>query len=411
MEFLCRWDSVLQFLRNGDALRLPTLSSKLFGNHELALSLQQYEGFRLVHISRDLWSDEFCFHALESAKQSEFETFLSDVPSHIRNSRRGVIAVLRVQPSLAETLYSDWCSDRGVVLDIVSFVDGDSLRFFPMFNTDREIVLSAVRKNGDNLGSAPVFRADREIALVALETVESADVADELLSDITFIKEAVERNPYVLIYTAKWLDIELARESVKRFPYSLKWLSEDMQALVWEAAVENDPMSLQHVPPFRRTRTIVEKAVVKNPRVFAQLPEWWDDRPLMSVVLSREGMLLCHPRLNPIWCNDREMVQIAVSQNGLALEFASQSLKCDDKVLRAALRQNGLALAFADRSRRCCSEYVEIAVRQNHFAIAFSNCCYRVQKRMVQSRPPTPVTASVPWYYNESDIYHPCGII
>eukprot|EP00971_Amphidinium_carterae_P320326 6367543-Amphidinium_carterae.1 len=96
-----------------------------------------------------------------------------------------------------------WRSDREVVLTAVRR-DGQNLEFVAeALKGDREIVLAAVQHNGFALEhAADFFRADREVVLAAVQ--QDADAlglaADDLLEDPTFATEA-KRGAHLLKLT------------------------------------------------------------------------------------------------------------------------------------------------------------------------------------------------------------------
>ena len=67
------------------------------------------------------------------------------------------------------------------------------------------------------------------------------------------------------------------------------------------------------------------------------------------------------------------MVRKAVEQNGLALEFASEDLKGDRKMVHIAVAQNGLALEFASEDLKGDMETAHIAATQNDLALEFAS--------------------------------------
>lgn len=175
---------------------------------------------------------------------------------------------------------------------------------------------------------------------------------------------------------------ELAQEAVALYPHrALPQLRTELRRMpsVWRRAVAADPLAIRWVLPEQCTLDVAWAALERDSRVFPFLPRWRDHRPFALFAMGRVGGLLRYDALATKWGDDEEVVRAAVAQNGLALEFASDRLRANDRVVKTALRQNGLALAFLYPRMRCWRMYVEIAVRQNHYALAFSEGCSDVE--------------------------------
>jgi|GEM_PF-4827228 len=71
--------------------------------------------------------------------------------------------------------------------------------------------------------------------------------------------------------------------------------------------------------------------------------------------------------------NDPNIVKIALNQNGLALKFASEGLKNDPNIVKIALKQNGLALEFASKRLKNDPDTVKYAIVKNGFAYQHAN--------------------------------------
>ena len=66
---------------------------------------------------------------------------------------------------------------------------------------------------------------------------------------------------------------------------------------------------------------------------------------------------------------DRKIVMAAVSQDCYALEFATEELQGDPEIVMQAVSQNGFALQFAAEELKGDREIVMAAVSQNGFAL------------------------------------------
>jgi hypothetical protein len=71
--------------------------------------------------------------------------------------------------------------------------------------------------------------------------------------------------------------------------------------------------------------------------------------------------------------NDPSIVKQALKQNGLALQFASEGVKDDPRTVKMALDQNGLALQFASERLKNDPDTVKYAISKNGFAYEHAN--------------------------------------
>lgn len=86
--------------------------------------------------------------------------------------------------------------------------------------------------------------------------------------------------------------------------------------------------------------------------------------------------------------SNKEVVLAAVRQNGLALRFASETLKADKDVVRAAVTQNGLALEYASEALKANPGVVLAAVTQSVFALGCASDSLRANKDFILAAVP-----------------------
>jgi len=79
-------------------------------------------------------------------------------------------------------------------------------------------------------------------------------------------------------------------------------------------------------------------------------------------------------------CSDFEVVLAAVSQCGLALKYASSSLRGNKSIVLAAVKNNGLSLMFALYKMRNNKEVVAAAILENPSSINFASSRIRKNK-------------------------------
>ena len=71
--------------------------------------------------------------------------------------------------------------------------------------------------------------------------------------------------------------------------------------------------------------------------------------------------------------NDKDIVMIAVKQNGMALQWAPETLRNDKNIVKAAVQQNGMALQWAPEILKNNKEIVMEAIQQDGFALTWAS--------------------------------------
>lgn len=168
--------------------------------------------------------------------------------------------------------------------------------------SDKEIVLGAVRKCGYALEYALELRGDKEIVLVAVRKCGLAlqFASDGLKDDKEVVLRAVEQDGLALVFASTPLkgDKSVVLTAVSDYGCALEAASEALRGdlEVALAAVQQDGNALEYVSHFLK--------------------------------------------------NNRAVVTAAVRQNGLAIRWTSGELKGDVDIVREAVEQNPLVLDY-----------------------------------------------------------------
>jgi len=247
-------------------------------------------------------------------------------PEHIQNCRDVVFAAV--------------CGDANVL----SYASEE-------FQKDRGIVVAAVKQNASIFQGLPEeIRADREITLLAVfgdgRNLEYA--AKELHADLELVDVAVRTYARALLLCPQvfWnADLVLtAVNTSKRGSPSLhtSFLQHTQLKVVFgqkdfmQAAIENDPMSLQFAANnLKADRELVTRAVDINWRALEHAAyELRSDRELMRMALAQNPCALQFAGKE--LCNDFDLVLAAVKVDPNALTYASRKLQQDDVVSAVA---------------------------------------------------------------------------
>ena len=195
--------------------------------------------------------------------------------------------------------------------------------------SDRELLLSAVRRNGLALEHATAdLRADPAVVFAAMtQDVHALRYAERgLLANREFLLAAMTQNVQALSYAeGGFLD---NRE------FLLAAIRENGRALEYAAL------------DLRADRDVVLTAVQADGRVLrCATQELRADREVVLAAVRENGDALQYAASD--LCADREVVLAAVRQNGQALRFASEGCRRDRAVVVAAACQDSLAVKFA----------------------------------------------------------------
>ncbi|KAG2382573.1 hypothetical protein C9374_005153 [Naegleria lovaniensis] len=228
-----------------------------------------------------------------------------------------------LDPSITK-LVKDFILDKNDFLQKHIQTHG-SLQHMPLlFQSDKKMVLEAVKKNG-----------------CALEFA-----SEELRNDLQVVLTAIRQNGMSIQYASKSLrlDKDLVIEALKTAPQVITIL---IPELVQFYSNHTSKESLS---------SILELFIVHEPKVFKFLPSHLHDLIEPSRVLVRNGMLLKYfPR--HVKKNYAHVME-AVSNHGLALKFASQKLRNTENVILAAIVNHDAALQYASDKFKSNEEFI-----------------------------------------------------
>ena len=136
-------------------------------------------------------------------------------------------------------------------------------------------------------------------------------------------------------------------------------------------------------PPSGGSRSGVVQAFPSFCRLSASLTTKQDEDPAKSAVLQAVRKKGLNLRNFPDFQDDAYVVWAAVVENGLALQYASETLRNESDVVHAAVASNGLALEYASATRRNDSETVSVAVEGNGLALEYASATVQADRGVV----------------------------
>lgn len=256
-----------------------------------------------------------------------------------------------------------------------------------VINSEKDIVLQAVKINGDLLGSACAdLRDDKDVVLAAVtQNGLSLRYASSKLRCGHIPYVAVVNNGLAIQYASSRLrNYELLQLfAFSQNPYAIQCIGESLcsnfnSALI---AIKKDGKLLNYVSSSLRAN----KKLVK-----------------MAVTQEGEALKFASKELQ----SNKAIVMIAVKQNGLALRYASNALQNDSDIVIAAVSQNGLALEWIGKKLIYNLPIIERAVTQNALALQFVSSLLKdkVDSIAVNQNPKAFVYAGVNLRNNKAEV-------
>jgi hypothetical protein len=173
-----------------------------------------------------------------------------DVPPQFRSNPKFVLAAAtRLSDSLVDVTDPTLLVNRNFAINCIQ-ANWGTLRYFPAFQDDKEVVSQAIAINGIALRNAsPRLKQDREFVIRAIRQNSQAlySASDELKNDEAIVRLAMEEYPYAILYTTHHFQREhpeLIRHAMLRKPdiwYSLPLF------------YQQDVSILQLIPPEQRS--------------------------------------------------------------------------------------------------------------------------------------------------------------
>jgi len=215
-----------------------------------------------------------------------------------------------------------------------------------------EDILSDVTPPTSPAAQLSLVRTDPEwlhaMQMVATAGMQLAVVAPHLKADREIVLTAVRKNGMALEYAAPELqeDVAIARTAVEGSGLALQHAATALQGdrEVVLAAVTQQGMALQYAAmELRADREIVLAAVANASAAFQYASgDLRRHRDFVLAVLQTAGLALQF--VSKTLRANRDIVVAAVQNDGLALEFASEEWRADREVVFEAVQMNGLAL-------------------------------------------------------------------
>ena len=243
---------------------------------------------------------------------------------------------------------------------------------------DREVIMSAVKKNGFALQYASKeVKADKKIVMAAVkqsgEALEFASL--ELQDDKKIVIEAVKRDP--------GFDIDgkvILRHASKR-------LQNDKEVAI--VAAEANIEAFFFLNDSLRQDSAVILAVLKNSNQaesaraasFSKNSSILEDKNFLLEALKVNGLFLKY--LDENYKNKLNFVLAAVKNNGMAIEYASDNYKEDKKVVIAAVKSFGRALQFASEELQNDREVVIASVKWPGRSLEYASIDLQNDKEIV----------------------------
>jgi Domain of unknown function (DUF4116) len=240
-----------------------------------------------------------------------------------------------------------------------------------------ELCRIAVQSNGRALYHVPEHEITPELCWLAVEQDGQAlaHVPKKHRTPELF-RLAIEQDGMALEFVPKDKKTpELCRIAVEQDVEALYYVPDDcITDELCRIAIEQDGMALAHIPEECRTPELCRLALKQNGRVLCYVPHDLTSPISLEVMISdlyqiaveQNGLALEHV---PKKYRTPELCRIAVEQNGDALEYVPEDYKTPN-LYQIAVEQNGLALTCVPENKRT-SELCCLAVEQDRHALRF----------------------------------------
>ena len=106
-----------------------------------------------------------------------------------------------------------------------------------------------------------------------------------------------------------------------------------------------------------------------------------NDPKIVELAVRNDGLALQYA--SDTLKNDRKIVEIAVKKHAYALQYASDTLKNDPKIVELAVRNYGLALEHASDTLKNDRKIVEIAVKGHGYALHHASEALKNDRKIV----------------------------
>jgi hypothetical protein len=236
-------------------------------------------------------------------------------------------------------------ANKAFVIDVVQKW-GRSLQWASNeLRDDDEVVIAAVKQDPHAISWASQrLLADKEMLMLAFTQMKPADT-ESLKAD------AESLGLLKLVSLGLKADKEVVLLAMAHYGRALQWASQQLRKdkEVALAAVKQDPFALNWASEsLRNDKELVIAAIKSRGGCSNSVPdfilrEWFSDRDVVVLAVTKDGSLLQHacPELKA----DRDLVFTAVQKTPTALQWASRELKTDKQlVLLAALRNRPILM-------------------------------------------------------------------
>ena len=284
---------ILAALKTDDVFKL--LPPDIRANREYLLravathSPQFYQNLQPAALRNDDEVVMAYISGIENATSSKKK--FRDVPPQFRSNPRFVLAAAnRLSDSLSDVTDPTLLVNRNFAINCIQ-ANWGTLRYFPAFQDDTEVVSQAIAIDGIALRDAsPRLKQDREFVIRAIrQNSQALYYADNVLkNDEAIVRLAMEEYPYAILYTSEQFQREhheLIRNAMIRKPdiwYSLP------------PFYQQDISILQLIPPRHRTEqqkellrkgtdvfNITRKVTGVQPRIASRIQQMLGTNPRM----------------------------------------------------------------------------------------------------------------------------------
>ncbi|EFC37342.1 predicted protein [Naegleria gruberi] len=290
---------------------------------------------------------------------------LTTIFPHASNILQGLV-------SLANQFeFLDHSFSKNYNIQLLAAVSGVSYELLDKSNRDvtvQSLKYSATYDNAIGYLKNGPFNSDREIVLRAVKLNEKGilHVDESLKSDREFILQAVSQKTSSFQYLDDaWMrDREISLIAVREHGAFFKLLDESLKKdrEIVLAATNRDTNAFEYIDDsFKSDREFMVNAIKKHGIALGFVSKELIDRELVLLAVQQNGYALGSVDSAFKFNEDREIVMKAVQQSGDALRYAAPLLRKDREIVKIAICQDGKAIYHVDESLRNDEEIKELA--------------------------------------------------
>lgn len=312
---------------------------------------------------------------LHLVSNHKFSSILEYVSEPLKKDMEIVMTALNSERHSIQYISNELKADIKFIKSIKSRYKKDLLRYTrEQWNDDREFVLEAV-KNKDAgyqiLFASERLKKDREIAVAALSSDYLAYeyIKPQFKNDITFFKEVVLNNPYLLQKALPEFqdDKDLVLLAVKTSGYALEHASERLKndKEVVLTAIQSEPKSIWMASEkIQENVKMCLEAVSRNGVVLERLPDSIkDNKEVVLAALKTSPAMYEH--ISSRLKEDGRILNHIMNKSVSMFKFTPKEFRSNKANLLDAINKNGLSLRYGSLEHRNDPNIVLLAVKQN----------------------------------------------